>query len=71
MQLWLNNARKIYQNDQVPYHPRSTMMCLGWNEIGVPRLSVTTAEAGAAGSYGTGVGYGFFFVVCMIRLEES
>lgn len=38
MQLWLNNARKVYQNDQVPYHPRSTMMCLGWNEIGVPRL---------------------------------
>lgn len=47
-QLWLNNARKVYRNDEVPYHPRSTMMCLGCNEIGVPRLSVTTAEAAAA-----------------------
>ena len=47
-QLWLKNARKVCLYDEVPYHPRSTMMCLGCNGIGVPRLSVTTAEAAAA-----------------------
>lgn len=32
----------------VTYHPRSTLICLGCNEIGVPRLAVTTAGPAAA-----------------------
>lgn len=47
-QLWLKNARKTCRYNEIPYHPRSTMMCLGCNEIAVPRLSVTTAEAAEA-----------------------
>lgn len=47
-QLWLKNARKACRYGEVPYHPRSTIMCLGCNEIGVPNLAVTTAEAAAA-----------------------
>lgn len=47
-QVWLKNARKACGYNEVPYHPRSTMMCLGCNGVGVPRLAVTTAEAAAA-----------------------